>query len=105
MIKLFSSDNRFLMSQLKDQLDAIGIPCFIKNEFAAGAMGELAPQDCYPEIWLYDEEWLTRAKKEVAALQTEVNELEDWVCQQCDEGNEASFQLCWQCQTLREAVD
>ncbi|HBF72819.1 MAG TPA: DUF2007 domain-containing protein, partial [Alteromonas australica] len=41
MIKLFSSDDMFLMQSLKSELDALAIPYMIKNEYASGAMGEL----------------------------------------------------------------
>ena len=55
LIKLFSSDDMFLMQSLKSELDALAIPYMIKNEYASGAMGELPWQDTQPELWLIDD--------------------------------------------------
>ena len=104
MIKLFSSENRLAVQQIKDLLDEHQIPCFIKNEFAIGAVGELSPFDAWPEVWLVDPEWQTRAEKLIAQFAHEQAEHADalrskanWYCWQCGEENEANFELCWHC--------
>ena len=52
-----------MVFQIKQLLDEQGIPCFVKNEFAIGAMGELSPIDVLPEIWINDAQWLPKALK------------------------------------------
>lgn len=110
MIKLFSSENRLAVQQIKDLLDEHQIPCFIKNEFAIGAVGELSPFDAWPEVWLVDPEWQTRAEtliaqfvhgqaKQADALRSKSN----WFCWQCGEENEANFELCWHCGSHKPA--
>ncbi len=98
MVKLDASVDRFRVFQLKSLLDAHGIPCLIKNEFAIGGAGELAPMDCLPELWLTDEEWLPRAKRLVQEFDD--NDGLDWVCGHCHEPNAGSFELCWHCGKL-----
>ena len=44
----------FKVYQVKQLLDDAHIPCLVKNDFAQGAVGEIAPLDSAPEIWLVD---------------------------------------------------
>lgn len=97
MLKIYSHEDRFLVMQVKTALESQGIPCFIKNEFASGAIGELSPFDAWPEVWLSDEEWQQRAEKIIAALSPSSSEQPQWHCKNCNETNEGAFELCWQC--------
>ncbi|MDF2179496.1 DUF2007 domain-containing protein [Aliiglaciecola sp. CAU 1673] len=97
MVRLFAHEDRFLVWQVKQLLDEKGIPCFIKNEYAIGAMGDLSPFDCLPEVWLTDDEWLPKATEFVYRLHEQPSLLQDWFCRQCGEENAGSFELCWRC--------
>lgn len=97
MLKIYSNDDRFMVMQVKDALENAGIPCFIKNEFASGAIGELSPFDAWPEVWLSDGEWQQRAEKIIADLMSQNTQKPGWLCRHCNESNEGSFELCWQC--------
>lgn len=85
--------------QIKQLLEQHGIPCFIKNEFAIGAMGELSPFDVLPEVWLADEGWLPKAQQFIQNFEYQPTRQAAWLCAQCQESNEANFALCWQCGT------
>ena len=39
---------------LKGLLEQEGIPCMIKNEYLAIAIGDLPPAECFQELWLLD---------------------------------------------------
>lgn len=95
------SDDLFVMQRAKDVLEAKGITCLIKNQFASGAMGEIPPQDCIPELWLLDESWAPRAERILAELD-ERPQQGAWHCPQCRELNEAQFAICWNCQDSRD---
>ena len=82
--------------QAKSRLDEKGIPCFIKNEFASGGIGELSPIDSQPEVWICDDEWQRKAEQIVAVLDVPPPG-EKWLCAHCGEQNASSFELCWQC--------
>ena len=100
MKKVFSSDNRLQIQQIKDLLDSYNIPCFIKNEYAIGAIGELGPFDAAPEVWLTDNEWYQRASQLIEEFESDNQKPgSPWICQQCHEENDASFEICWQCGT------
>lgn len=94
------------MQSLKSELDALGIPYMIKNEYASGAMGELPWQDTQPELWLIDDTWQARAKQVIEALMAQGvsskrEHTQEWVCRNCEEINGAAFDFCWQCEHQR----
>lgn len=97
-MKIYSHDDRFMVWQVKQWLDENAVPCFIKNEFASGAMGELAPLDCHPEVWLADNSWQSRAQSLIEQMAFNQHRPQDeWICANCAEQNDASFEVCWQC--------
>ncbi|WP_026377447.1 DUF2007 domain-containing protein [Aestuariibacter salexigens] len=104
MIKIFSSEDRFQVARVKDMLDANHIPCFIKNEFSIGGVGELSPFDAWPEVWLSDEEWQSKALRLIDELQSGSGDGAEWRCPSCGEHNDATFEICWQCQQPRSAT-
>jgi hypothetical protein len=75
----------------------------LRNEFSAGATGDLSANDTWVELWLDDERDKTLAEKLIA----EINEQsgEEWFCSACGEKNSASFEICWQCQKERSMAD
>jgi len=83
---------------VKNTLELAGYDCHIKNEFAAGGAGDIAPIDTWPEVWLYNEEQYEEAKRylEITVLKP-LSSGHDWVCNQCGETNFSSFELCWNC--------
>jgi hypothetical protein len=95
--KVFTNEDRFMINQVKQLLDEHAIPCFIKNEYASGAMGELSPFDTYPEIWLTDDEWQPKAMQLIEQLQDNSKSPDNWRCSHCGEPNEGTFEICWQC--------
>lgn len=99
MQKVYSHHDRFMVWQIKHLLEQHGIPCFVKNEFAIGATGELSPFDVLPEVWLMDDDWLPKAQQTIKDFEFQPISTATWLCVQCQEVNEANFELCWQCGT------
>jgi hypothetical protein len=95
--KVYSHHDRFMVFQIKQLLDEKGILCFVKNEFAIGAMGELSPMDVLPEVWISDPEWLPKAQQFIKDFENQAADSFPWVCKHCHEHNGASFEICWQC--------
>ncbi|NMH59252.1 DUF2007 domain-containing protein [Alteromonas ponticola] len=104
MKKLFASDDRFLVQQVRSELEALDIPYLMKNEFISGAIGELPWQEVMPEIWLIDDTWEAKASKVIDVLKQNLQDDNDkmcaqlWQCPQCHELNEPEFESCWQCE-------
>lgn len=97
MLKVYSSEDRFMVLQVKEMLESKGIACFVKNEFAIGAVGELSPFDSWPEVWISDDEWLAKAQEFIQTLTATPTDRPQWHCTYCHEENEGHFEICWQC--------
>ena len=103
MKKVFSHENRLIVFNMKNLLEEQGIECMVKNEFACGGVGELAPFETWPELWIADANDLARAETVIAGLADSQPAKQGWVCAACGETNEANFQLCWNCSAARPA--
>lgn len=95
MVKVFTDPNGFIVAHVQNLLALDGIQSEIRNEYAAGATGELAYVDVWPELWVA--QWQeSKAKLVISKLGADEFSGE-WCCCACREVNEASFDLCWQC--------
>lgn len=95
---VYTHENKLLVENAKNILNTEGIDCVLRNEYASGGAGDLAPTEAWPEVWVLNEADEARAKKIVDELREEP-EGESWVCSECGEENEPTFASCWQCQT------
>lgn len=96
MKKLYTHENRMIVFNLKNVLQAEGIETIVVNEFAAGGAGDLATFDTWPELWIEDETRLEQAQAIIQGILSD-RKTEDWFCRACQEQNDASFQICWNC--------
>ncbi len=88
---------------LKEILAVEGIACLIRNEQLSAAIGELPFTECFPELWVIDDEVFPRAKLLLAAwLKIPERPLQGWVCPNCGEELEGNFGACWSCGQERE---
>ncbi len=104
MKRIYTSQNHVLVVLLRDTLTLSGVRCFIKNELLAGAAGELPLIECWPELWVTDEDQYARAK---AIVKTTLNSANQqwpaWQCAHCGELLEGQFVQCWRCGCVRES--
>ena len=102
MKKVYSSHDPILVAQIRQMLEANHIACITRNDFLAGAAGELPPTECWPEIWVLENFQDTKARDLVDAFidadPTRQHEsLPPWVCSGCGERVDAPFTQCWRC--------
>ena len=100
MIKLlYTHENRLIVSNIANLLEQLGISIHLKNEYAGAAASDIVPHETWLEIWV-DETDYDKALANVEQLTANSN-APDWLCNQCNESNPASFELCWQCGSLK----
>lgn len=97
MKMFYTNENHFIVNNIKNLVEAQDVNIFIKNEFSQGAVGEISAFDSWPELWVYDDSDFDRVVVIVKSLHSN-NETIDWVCKGCSETNDASFEICWNCQ-------
>lgn len=100
---VYTHPSAIAVAQARNAVELAGIKCVLRNEYAAGAMGELAPIDTWPEIWVLRDRDYDRAKLVIQQLHADLQEA-DWECGQCGRFSPASFDWCWHCAGERHAV-
>ncbi len=92
---LYTHPNSLVVGNAQNLVEAVGIAVELRNQFAAGAVGEIAPISAWPELWVAEKDW-ARAQTALACLSKDPDE-SVWACERCGEINAASFDLCWRC--------
>ena len=88
---------------LKEILAHEGINCTLRNDQLSSAIGEIPFVECYPELWVIDDEAFPRAQIFLQAwLKSDQAITEPWTCPVCGERIEGQFGACWACGALRE---
>ena len=96
MKKVFTHENRMIVFNMKNLLQAQGIATVVVNEFAAGGAGELPAFDTWPELRVDDDARFTRAQAVLRSILDDSNG-QSWFCRACQEENDAAFRICWNC--------
>lgn len=94
---VYTHENLTLVATVANHLRQNDIDVIIKNQYAAGGAGMLAPIETWPEIWVVDDRDCLRANQLVEELNKDSNKPQ-WQCQNCNEMNDATFDYCWRCQ-------
>ena len=99
MKKVFTHQNSLIVGNARNLLEEQGIATELRNEFASSAMGETAPLETWPELWVGDADY-ARARELLDSALVE-RDSADWTCERCGEINGAAFECCWQCEAPR----
>lgn len=103
MKRVYCAKDPLMIGHLKNVLATFGIRCVTRNLDLATGAGELPPIDCWPELWIVNDEKFARArailKKTLAPLETVKK---SWRCDGCGEDVEGQFSECWNCGRSQE---
>jgi hypothetical protein len=100
LTRLFTASQLAEAGLLRGILEAEGIPCTVRNEYAAMAVGRIPFQEAQPELWVLNEADLPRAQRLLDAWRSAADIADDdtdWLCPDCGEEIEAPLGLCWNC--------
>ena len=86
----------------KELLASEGIVCLVRNEQLASAIGEIPFVECFPELWVVDEEAYPRAKLLLDAWMRQSPTTPAWTCPGCGEEIDGQFAICWCCGQPRD---
>ncbi len=96
MKKVYSHENGFISANIKNILEAENIKTVVKNEYASSAIGEISALDAWVEIWVLHDKDYDKAHHIINQRFSQIGD-QEWTCNNCQEMNDASFQVCWQC--------
>ncbi|MBW8191147.1 DUF2007 domain-containing protein [Neiella marina] len=94
--RLYRAENSIEARLLAGLLEQQRIEVDIRGESLTGAVGELPADLLQIELWV-DETSFNQAQQIMQQWQQQKNVTGHWHCQQCNESNPASFDICWQC--------
>jgi len=98
MKKVYSAKDPLMIGHLKNVLSSYGIRSVARKIDLISAAGEIPPTECWPELWVLDDEKAARAKsvlrKTLAPL---ASVKKPWRCAGCAEEIEGQFTECWNC--------
>ncbi|AQA17865.1 hypothetical protein BST95_06065 [Halioglobus japonicus] len=103
MKKVYTSENRFYVGNIRNLLEAQGIASDLRNEHVSSATGEVPVFDAWPELWVEERDF-ERAQYIVEQALSPVDAT-PWLCPQCREENDPAFEFCWNCQAEAPASD
>lgn len=90
---VYTNESNILVNNAKNLLVNEKVSVFVKNEHVStGAHPHLA----YMELWVNSDSDYAKAKQLLAAIESQ-NSLSDWMCIACNEKNDPSFEICWNC--------
>lgn len=97
MKMIYTHENRFFVHNVQNIIEAAHIETYLKNEFAAGASGDLAPIDAWLELWVVNDEDYLKSLSIIDSI-SNGHKPGTWTCSHCQEVNDNSFDFCWKCQ-------
>jgi hypothetical protein len=98
MNRVFAAPMLSTAANVRNALEANGIPCVLKNDRLGLAAGELPPIECWPEVWVENAADEARAREIIEEVSApEVPGEAPWRCGHCGEEVEAVFGKCWNC--------
>lgn len=100
----FTHRERPFATLLKERFAAEGIICLVRNDELSTALGEIPFVECYPELWVVDDDVWPRARLLLDKwLATSTQESMVWRCE-CGEVLEGQFEACWKCGKEKSAM-
>ncbi|OOG22811.1 hypothetical protein B1C78_13715 [Thioalkalivibrio denitrificans] len=98
MKRVFSASDVAAAGFIQGVLENEGIRAIVRHGLLTGAAGELPPTECWPEVWVMEDDDESRAREIIEAV-TAVGpeDATGWTCPGCGEHLEAAFTQCWNC--------
>ena len=103
MKRVFKDADPVLSGFVETLLVNAGIECTVRNQYLGGGVGGIPVNECWPEVWVLNDEDMNAAAELVERfLTTQTTTTSAWTCSQCGEHIEGQFAQCWNCGELRD---
>jgi hypothetical protein len=95
MKRVFRAASLWQVAHARNVLIMAGIDSEMRNQYLAGALGDLPMFETWPQLWVEDA--LESAALRALAVAAKAPSGEPWICAQCGEQLEPQFTTCWRC--------
>lgn len=101
---VYENDNRAILYSMKNILEMNNIATHVRNEHGSTMGPELGISNTFLQLCIVNnadyEDALSVIKNQLESQESETS----WSCSKCNETNEGSFELCWNCQNERKGL-
>lgn len=95
MKRVYRAASLLQVAHARNVLITAGIHCELRNQYLAGALGDLPMMETWPELVVDDGD--ERFALSVLARAASATAGAPWVCAGCGENLEPQFTQCWRC--------
>lgn len=96
MLRLYTAADLPEAHLVMQLLGRAGIAARVLNEHAQGGLGEIPFMHAWPEVWLLEDDDVTRAQR-VLDVWRGTPPSTPRRCADCNEENPSGFETCWHC--------
>ena len=97
MKRVFRAASLIQVAHARNILLTAGIPSELRNQYLAGALGDLPMLETWPQLFVEDD--YEAAALKALAVASSALPGPSWTCAQCGELLEPQFTQCWSCGT------
>jgi hypothetical protein len=98
MKRVFRAATLLQVAHARNVLVTAGIHCELRNQYLAGALGDLPMMETWPQLYVDDGD--ERFALSALARAASAPSGSDWICSGCGEELEPQFTQCWRCGAL-----
>lgn len=95
MKRVYRAASLIQVAHARNVLITAGIHCELRNQYLAGAMGDLPMMETWPQLYVDDAD--ERYALSVLARASSAQMGSAWICDECKEQLEPQFTSCWRC--------
>jgi hypothetical protein len=93
--RVFYAPTLLQVAHARNVLTTAGIESELRNQYLAGALGDLPMLETWPQLFVEDDD--ERAALNALARASTTPAGPAWTCPQCSEELEPQFSQCWRC--------
>jgi hypothetical protein len=95
MKRVFRAPSLLQVAHARNLLVSAGIQCELRNQYLAGAMGDLPMMETWPQLYVDDADEQVALRALARAVAAPAGP--PWTCDECGEELEPQFTSCWRC--------
>ena len=98
---IYKHYNIAVLNSVKNVLTLNDIESFVKGEHGSTMSTRFGISNIFHELWLRHDADYDKASTIIDKEIENPEPREPWVCAECNEENEGSFEVCWNCQHVQ----
>jgi ribosomal protein L40E len=102
MKRVFRAASLIQVAHARNVLLTAGIDSELRNQYLAGALGDLPMLETWPQLFVEDDD--ESAALRALARAASAPSGTPWICNECGERLEPQFTNCWRCGTAAQSA-